>query len=293
MNYDAILIVGHGSVDAKGAAEIAGIAPLVRSLVGDDVQVEVGFLELSEPPAMEVVQAMVSAGARRIVVVPLMLGPAGHARSDVPAIVLGAREAYPGTSFVYAEPLGNDFALLELARDALGAAGAFGKPLAVFFRGASEPAANAQACEIARMLAELNGSRELFVGFSGITWPSVPVALGQAAAAGVSELATFSWFLATGILVERIERALASFAGEAGVALYRAGHLGVGSQVARLVLQRAEAAASGQVLTPCDICSYRRPFPGLEERVGSPRGVGHSHLAAEHRHAHHGEAQGH
>ena len=286
MNFDAILIIGHGSRDARGAAEIASIAPMARRLVGNDVAVEVGFLELSDPPAMDRVDSLARAGARRVAVVPLMLNSAGHSRSDVPAIVLAARAAYPGITFAYAEPLGDDFALLELGREAVRAAGGTGKPLATFFRGTSEPSANAHAYEITRLLADLNGSRSCFVGFSGITWPSVQEALDHARAAGVQELATFSWFLATGVLVERIDSEVAAFAEQAGLSVFNAGYLGINPGIAELVVERAVAAMDGRVRTPCDLCSYRRPFPGTEAHLGSPIGVGHSHLAAEHRHRH-------
>ncbi|MDA8375335.1 MAG: sirohydrochlorin chelatase [Actinomycetota bacterium] len=286
MSYDAILIVGHGSRDSAGAAEIAAIAPLVRALAGPHIAVEVGYLELSDPPATEVLHTLARNRARHIVIVPFMVSAAGHTRSDVPAVVITARQAYPDITFTYTEPLGDDFVLLDLARTALSSAGGMGKPLAVFFRGASEPWANAEAYKIARLLAELNNSPSFFVGFSGITWPSIKGALDQVAAAGIAELATFSWFIAPGILIDRIDLAVASFGQETGLRIFRAGYLGIGPRIAKLVIDRVEAAVAGQVRTPCDLCSYRRPFPGLEERVGAARGIGHSHLASEHQAGH-------
>ncbi|MDA8262762.1 MAG: hypothetical protein M0Z47_08025 [Actinomycetota bacterium] len=282
MSYDAILIVGHGSRDAAGAAEIAAIAPMVRALVGPNIAVEVGFLELSDPPAIEVLHTMARNGARHVVIVPFMLSSAGHARSDVPAVVITGRSVYPDITFTYTEPLGDDFVLLSLARAALESAGGAGKPLAVFFRGASEPWANAEAYKITRILAELNNSPSCYVGFSGITWPSIKGALDQVAAAHVTEVATFSWFIAPGVLIDRIDGAIDSFALETSITIHHAGYFGIGPQIAELVIDRVESAITGGVRTPCDLCSYRRPFPGLEGRVGAPRGVGHSHLASEH-----------
>ena len=63
------------------------------------VAVEVGYLEMSEPPAGAVVDPLVAAGCRRVVVLPLMLLGAGHAKSDVPAVVVEARLRHPGVDF--------------------------------------------------------------------------------------------------------------------------------------------------------------------------------------------------
>jgi hypothetical protein len=55
-----------------------------------------------------------------------------------------------------------------------------------------------------------------------------------------------------------------------------------------LVWERAVEAVAGEVRMSCDVCSYRAPFPGRESRAGQALGVGHSHLAVEHRgHVHH------
>ncbi|MGC8480739.1 MAG: sirohydrochlorin chelatase [Acidimicrobiales bacterium] len=285
-SYDALLIVAHGSTSADGVKEILGIVPELRALVDEHVRVEVGFLELAEPPAITVAMELAESGARHIVVVPLMLNAAGHARSDVPAVVLTARNRYPDVTFTYAEPLGKEFALLERGRDALQTAGGTGKPLLVFFRGASEPSANAQSYEITRLLAELNESRSCFTGFSGITWPSIDEALAQLHAVGHREFAVLSWFLATGVLVDRINDAVTTFAHTHHLVVRNAGHLGINRAIAELVIERADAAVKGAVQTPCDLCAYRRPYPGLIERIGAPRGQGHSHFADEHLHSH-------
>ncbi|HLG91988.1 MAG TPA: hypothetical protein VKY15_03285 [Acidimicrobiales bacterium] len=53
-----------------------------------------------------------------------------------------------------------------------------------------------------------------------------------------------------------------------------------------MILERHAEAFGAPIRMNCDACAYRKPFPGLESRVGLPLGQGHSHLAAEHRHRH-------
>src|SRR5689334_574150 len=88
--YDGLLLVAHGSVCARSALEMQALAGLVARAL-PDVAVDVGYLEMSEPPAGPVADWLVAAGCRRIVVLPLMLLGAGHAKSDVPAVVHEAR----------------------------------------------------------------------------------------------------------------------------------------------------------------------------------------------------------
>jgi len=260
-----------------------------RSRGGSDLaEVRLGYLELCDPPAGDVLDAMIRSGAGTVVTVPLMLHAAGHAKSDVPAVVLDARARHPGADLRYGRPLGSDHGLVMLARRRLEEADALGLPLAVISRGTSDPDANAEAYRVARLVADSTGARLVVPGFSGMTWPDTTAALDQLRLLGAERVAVFSWFLATGVLLDRIRLACSDFAARTGVEVVDAGYLGADPAVADVVADRVGEVAAG-VLRPagsCDTCLYRRPFPGLEDRVGAARGSGHSHLAAEHLHGH-------
>lgn len=276
-----LLLVAHGSRSEAGRAEMEGLLEQVaRRCPGS--RVALGYLELCDPPALDVVGRLVAAGARRIVVVPAMLYPAGHAKSDVPAVVLAGRAAHPRVRFDYARPLGADHGLLAAAARRIQGVGGGGLPLALLSRGSSDPDANADAYRVGRLVADMAGAPLVVSGFSGITWPSVPAALDQLGRLGAQRVTAFAWFLATGVLLERINEDCRRFSAATGVPVVDAGYLGAGPEVADVVVERALEAAAGAVAANCDACAYRRPFPGLEARVGQPAGVGHSHLAAGH-----------
>jgi sirohydrochlorin ferrochelatase len=188
---------------------------------------------------------------------------------------------------VYARPLGIDHATVMLAEKRISDAGGAGAPLLVVARGTSEPEANADAYRVSRLLAECVGATFVLTAFSGLTWPDVPTALEQCRKLGADRLVVFAWYLSTGILVERMRAEAAEWAADTGIELIDAGHLGPDPALVPLVLERAAEAEAGAVRMSCDVCSYRAPFPGIEDRVGLALGVGHSHLAAEHRGHHH------
>lgn len=284
---NGLLLVAHGSRNAAGVAEAHQLGAEV-SMACPDLRVATGFLELADPPAGLVLDDLVARGCARITVQPLMLLAAGHGKNDVPAIALEGRARHPGVEFAFGSPLGVVPELLAVAQMRLKEAAAEGWPLLVIARGTSDPDANAEAARAARLLAEWCGAPDLELGFTGVTWPSVPDALDRMARLGHTRAAVFFWFLATGKLVERAREQIAHFVDATGIQVRDAGYFGADPALVPVIRQRHDEAIAGVHRTNCDTCSYRAEWPGLGERVAQPRGVGHSHLAAEHRlnHAH-------
>lgn len=292
---DGLLLVAHGSRALAGVAEARALEDAI--VAGrPDLEVAMGFLELADPPAGPVLDELVARGCRRITVQPLMLLAAGHGKSDVPALVLEGRARHPHVEFLFGSPLGVVPELLAIATARLTAAGGAGRPLLVIARGTSDPDANGEAARAARLLAEWSGAADLELGFTGVTWPSVPDALDRMARLGHRRIAVFSWFLATGKLIERARDQIAAFTSATGVEVIDAGYFGPDPALVPVIGQRRDEAIAGVHRTNCDTCSYRAEWPGLADRVGQPRGVGHSALAAEHRQGHshiHGQGDSH
>ena len=278
---DALLLVAHGSRSIDGVHEMDNLATGLSNAF-PNVQVRLGYLELSDPPASQVMNEIVESGATDIVVAPLMLHAGGHSKSDVPAVILDAQHRNTSIQIRYARPLGVDHSLLLLGRRRVEEAGGLGQPISVISRGTSDPDANAEAYRASRLLAEMTESTLVIPGFSGVTWPSAPVALEQLCHLGAERIVAFAWFLATGILIDRLKQDYQNFTKSTGIEVIDAGYLGTGREVVDIVVDRVNEAIAGKVSVNCDACLYRRPFPGLEDRVGMPLGVGHSHLAAEH-----------
>jgi sirohydrochlorin cobaltochelatase len=249
------------------------------------VAVEVGYLEMSDPPAGARIDALVARGCRRVVVLPLVLLDAGHAKSDVPAVVVEARGRHPKVTFRFGEPIGVARAPVELLGEAVKAVGGAGLPLLMVARGTSDPDANADAYKAARLIAEWTAAPFVHVGFSGVTGPSVGEAADVFGRLGYPRMAVAWWFLCHGKLIERGRQDLAAFAASAGIDVIDAGHLGPQPGLVPVVTERYREALAGRVEVNCDLCAYRAPWPGREDRVGQAIGVGHSHLALVHRHS--------
>lgn len=252
-----------------------------------EVAVEVGFLEMTDPPAGQVIDGLVAAGCRRVTVLPLVLLGAGHAKSDVPALVLDARADHPGVDVRFGSPLGVSRLPVSLLGQAVEESGGGGLPLLVIARGTSDPDANGDAAKAARLIGEWTSAPFVHVGFSGVTGPSVGEAAEVFARLGYARFAVAWWYLCYGRLIERGRAELADLTATRGVEVVDAGYIGPDARLVPLILERYGEALAGRPQVNCDACAYRAPWPGRDGRVGQPVGVGHSHLAAEHRHHHH------
>ena len=86
MTAPALVALAHGSRDPRSAATIKALVGEVRAM-RPDLKIEAAFLELSKPSFTTVVDKLVRAGHDEIVVVPLLLTEAYHAKVDVPTAV--------------------------------------------------------------------------------------------------------------------------------------------------------------------------------------------------------------
>jgi sirohydrochlorin ferrochelatase len=122
MTAPALIALAHGSRDPRSSATVEALVDEVRRL-RPDLRIEAAFLELSRPRFDKIVDKLVRAGFDEIVVVPLLLNEAYHAKVDVPSVIASATARHEGLRIRSTEVLGLETAFLEVLdlrlRDAL------------------------------------------------------------------------------------------------------------------------------------------------------------------------------
>lgn len=109
---EAVVLLGHGS-RAPGASEAMG--DVARQLRGRrDERIEVAHMELCEPSLETVVRRLHADGIRRVAVVPYFLHHGVHLREDIPGIINGICQAFPGMEIALGPSLGFDGAIVDL-----------------------------------------------------------------------------------------------------------------------------------------------------------------------------------
>ena len=288
----ALLIVGHGSRDPRGAREFHELADLVRRR-NPSLMVEGGFIELSSPPISECVNSLAENGTRGVAAVPLMLLAAGHAKDDIPATLVREKIDHPEMSFVYGRALGIRPELLELMEERIstGVLEEEKEETAVLIvgRGSSDPDANSDLSKIARLFYEGRHYPVVESAYVSMTPPDVANGLDRCLKLGAKRIVVFSYFLFTGVLEERIRLQSRAFAdANPGVEVRYAGYFGPDARVADLVIERYTEALRGDIRMNCDVCVHRVALPGFEEKVGAPA-TPHYHPdePGRHQHDHH------
>jgi sirohydrochlorin ferrochelatase len=233
----ALVAVAHGSRDPRSAATISALVDRVRWL-RPDLDVRLAFLDLCAP-RLDAVLASVP----RAVVVPLLLGRAFHAEVDVPGAVACAVARRPGLAVTVADVLGPDPRLETAALHRLAEVGVspadpdFGVVLAA----AGSQQAPATAAVAAMAAAWSRRTRWLVLpGFACAARPTVPEAIATLHSRGARRIAVASWFLAPGLLPDKVLRQAPD------TALHTA-PLGADPAVADTISDRYDVAASSAI----------------------------------------------
>jgi len=269
----ALLIVGHGSRDPRGAREFHDLVGLVRRR-NAALTVEGGFIELSQPPVSECVNRLAKGGARNVAAIPLMLLAAGHAKDDIPATLVREKMDHPNMTFRYGRALGIRPELLELMDERISAFVPEREKeetaVLIVGRGSSDPDANSDLSKIARLFYEGRSYPVVESAYVSMTPPNVAEGLDRCRRLGAKRIVVFSYFLFTGVLEERIRQQGEAFA-EANhhVEVRYAGYFGADPRVADLVVERYTEAMEGDIRMNCDVCVHRVALPGFEEKVGA------------------------
>ncbi|WP_158896349.1 sirohydrochlorin chelatase [Amycolatopsis anabasis] len=247
MNEPTLVAVAHGSRDPRSAATVRALTAAVRS-AAPGLDVRTAFLDLSEPLVTDALSGLYAEGQREVVVVPLLLGSAYHARIDLPALVDGVLARSPRLRVSTSDVLGPDPLLSEVALDRLAATGAdpTDPELGIVFAavGSSNPEANAVVARLARRWRARLPVAAVAPAFASATKPDVPAAIAELRARGARRIAVASWFLAPGLLPDRI----AALAREADPEVRLAAPLADDPRVADVILRRYAAALTSQAV---------------------------------------------
>ncbi|CAM5608816.1 sirohydrochlorin chelatase [Streptomyces fumanus] len=235
MAAPVLLVVAHGSRDPRHAATVHALVRRVRSL-RPELRVETGFLDFTVPSVPGVLASLAAEGVRDVVALPLLLTRAFHAKADIPAVLAEA----PRTLRIrQAEVLGPSPLLLSALERRLYEAGltpadksSTGVVLAS--AGSTDPEAIAVIADIAREWRH-TGWCAVRPAFASASLPRTEQAVRELRELGCARVAVAPYVLAPGRLPDRIAR------GAVGADVL-AGVLGPAPEVARVVVERYEAA---------------------------------------------------
>lgn len=239
-----LLVIGHGTRDSSGLAEFAKVVQEVEKQIRP-IPVQAAFLELATPTISAGLEQLIERGIRRVVVSPLLLFTAGHARQDIPAAVDVALQRHPEIEWRQADSLGCHPALLELSHRRFGTAiqrhsvDLRRSRLILVGRGSHDLMATQETARYGKLLAERVGIEDWQVAFLAMAEPRLSAMLAEAAVANWDTVIVQPHLLFHGELLEDIHRQVDDWRSRvAGKQWILTEHLGAEPEVVAAVIER-------------------------------------------------------
>ena len=278
-----ILIVGHGSREESGNQEIRDFIAQWRA-GQPGWRIEVCFIEFASPSLHDGLGAAAQ-GARRVLVLPLILNAAGHVKMEIPEAIEHARAHCPQVEFLYGPHLTACDPILDiLKRQLRRAMAALDMPdptttgVVLLGRGSSDRGANGDMAKMARWLQEAGDHELVDLAFTGITFPRLERVVQRQARIGMTQIVVLPYYLYTGTLMQRIGRQVDHLRAQYPQIRFALGtHFGFEPEIFALLEQRVADLVAGRQdsALSCDGCRFRE--------IAHDLGHGHSH---EHTHGH-------
>jgi len=257
-----LLLVGHGTRDERGLAEFHDLARHVAALAGSFV-VEPCFLELAQPDIPAAIGRLVDRDVHQIIVAPLMLFAAGHAKRDIPravedalkppappGVLDSAASAYRLPPTAYLSALECNQQILDLSRQRFDEALAGTRPvdaadtlLLLVARGSSSLEATTMMHRFAELRSKSTAAARVEACFVAKARPSMEESLAQAPRSGFRRIVVQPHLLFAGQVLEEVRLAVSAAAASNNDAQKRewivTQHLGPSPLVAEAIITSA------------------------------------------------------
>jgi sirohydrochlorin ferrochelatase len=242
------LLVGHGTRDAGGLGEFVQTVRLVAERAGGR-NVRHAFLELAEPSIESAVCELYDNGIRRVLVVPVLLFAAGHAKRDIPAAVVRAAGNCRDLEWKQTAHLGCHPKILDLsrrryhaARSELGGC----DTLLLVGRGSNDESATTEMLQFARLHTENIVPPAIEVAFIAMAQPRLADVLPRVGQSPAQRVVVQPHLLFAGELLSEIGKSISAVSREyPGKRWCCAEHLGPSPELAEAIVDLARKGDAG------------------------------------------------
>lgn len=209
----AILYVCHGSRVAKARAEAGEFVKRCKANIDVPIQ-ELCFIELAYPDIITGIDICVQKGATRIVVLPILLLSAGHAKHDIPEAIRQAKQRHPHLEIVLGKPFGVHETMIDIVVDRIKEQAVpldHESMILLIGRGSSDPDTKRDIAAIAKLLQERTNVPRVDICFLAAIRPTLEDGLYEASCSSYKKIFVVPYLLFTGVLMKTIEKKLRSF----------------------------------------------------------------------------------
>ncbi|MBP1962073.1 sirohydrochlorin chelatase [Paenibacillus aceris] len=260
---NAVLFVGHGSREEGGNEEVRQFVSEMAGKLKEHI-VETCFLEFVQPTIIQGIDRCIALGASHVVVVPIILFAAGHAKIHIPSAIDDAKRKYPLVKFTYGRPIGVHEQILEILSSRVEDLGVqvdedLGETaLLIVGRGSSDADANSDLFKISRLFWEKLQVKWVETAFIGVTAPLMDEGVERCLKLGAKKVIILPYFLFTGVLIQRMQQMVQGYQNTYPNQQFElAPYFGFHPLLQDILIGRAQEALQDEVKMNCDMCQYR------------------------------------
>jgi sirohydrochlorin cobaltochelatase len=208
-----VLLVGHGTRSELGRRQSQALVDEISAALDPRLFVaELAYLEMAAPTIEVAVARLVAQQVEKLIVVPLLLFAAGHAKEDIPVAVRSALAALGASTLpvMQTEPLGLQEPMIELAaarfREAAESQIASADTcLLLIGRGSHDAKATADMRQLGELLHRRLGIGQTQVGFLAMAQPSAQDIIQAATKSSYRQVVVQPHLLFHGELLDRLQ----------------------------------------------------------------------------------------
>lgn len=206
---EAILFVCHGSRVKKANEQAASFVQSIMKKINVPIQ-EIAFLELASPTIAEAFKECVYKGAKRIIVIPVLLLTAKHVKEDIPREINQLMSLFPGISTIIGKPIGVHEGIIDILverMDKTGIPSEKNASVLLVGRGSSDPEVKSDLLQIGELLKN-RIKKNIGVCFLAAANPTFQEGLNWAKNDQTKQIFIIPYLLFQGVLIKQMEQAI-------------------------------------------------------------------------------------
>ncbi|WP_018934045.1 sirohydrochlorin chelatase [Gracilibacillus lacisalsi] len=242
---EAVIYICHGSRLEEAKQESFALIDKVKKNISARIQ-ETCFLELQEPDLTETVRKVVDQGATKVVIMPILLLTAGHAKKDIPDLIAKEKHRFPEVEFVYGRAIEVEPKMVDTLVDRIKACTDNLEEIDILLvgRGSSDVSAVKDTERIVSMLRSHFPQNQIEKCFLAASQPKFEPFLLDKVKQGKSVL-VLPYLLFTGLLDKGIKEHIESLDLKKGQKVLLADYLGHHPNVVEVLVERVAEAREG------------------------------------------------
>ncbi|RFU62892.1 sirohydrochlorin chelatase [Peribacillus glennii] len=244
---DAILYICHGSRVKKACDEAVSFIKACMEENQAPIQ-EYCFLELAEPTIEEAYRRCVQRGATRIIVVPVLLLTAVHAKEDIPNELKRIGTGFPDVHMVYGRPIGVHPNMIDILVERIAETEKNldeDSMVLLIGRGSSDPDVKRDLSEIAGELKHKTGVSRVDTCFLTAAKPGFEEALETVKESSFKKIFIIPYLLFTGILMNTIQQTIKNSCPDGEKEYVLCNYLGYHPLIGEILQERVKELSRG------------------------------------------------